>query len=218
MSDKIGKRLSEFAKHKGLTNNKLGSMAGMSSSQISQIIRGANFRVDKLVEITKVHKDLNIVWLLTGQGDMLLNNKSEYQKREDLNLLLKVSTNASFTINRTIKHLISNDLILEEEDLKRIKSFRDIVFMLQKKISTKQIINLTTKWDEDAANMLMQETMETLLAFHNIIDVIFEQYKIILEDNLLGSQAARLINYNGRNETISDDLTKINELLKETKK
>ena len=69
MKTTVKQRLIEYLKYKGIGQNKFEKMAGISNGYISNI--KSTPRDEKLTKILQVSPDLNRVWLLTGEGEML---------------------------------------------------------------------------------------------------------------------------------------------------
>lgn len=69
MERTVKQRLIEYLEYKGIGRNKFESMAGLSLGYITKLKNAP--RPEKLVSILHVAPDLNKVWLLTGEGEML---------------------------------------------------------------------------------------------------------------------------------------------------
>ena len=69
--EEIGHRLAEFIKLKRIGVNELGRMTGTSGAQISNILKGKKYGIDKLLVILDYFPELNCYWLLNGSGDMI---------------------------------------------------------------------------------------------------------------------------------------------------
>ncbi len=67
----IGERLRSFRTFKGETLEFLAEQSGISKSQLSNMETGSNFRIDFLFKLLDAYPEMNMNWLLTGQGDML---------------------------------------------------------------------------------------------------------------------------------------------------
>lgn len=70
MKETVKQRLIEYLKYKGIGQNKFEKMAGISNGYISNI--KSTPRDEKLTRILQAAPDLNRIWLLTGDGEMLL--------------------------------------------------------------------------------------------------------------------------------------------------
>lgn len=75
--ESIGSRLSQYLSYKRIGINKFGRLTNTSGAQISNIINGKNYGMTKLIEIIHVCPDLNMLWLLKGEGDMLVDSVGE---------------------------------------------------------------------------------------------------------------------------------------------
>lgn len=93
-------RLLLFLKHKGLKNAVFEKMMGLSNGYINSMRKGLGY--DKLEQISISFPELNIGWLLTGEGSMLKNESS--------------STSASFP-EETQNKKKNSDTSLENGDL-----------------------------------------------------------------------------------------------------
>jgi len=64
-------RLKQFIDYKEISNNKFAEKIGVSSAQMSHMINGSKFGIDKLLTIISTFPEINSQWLLTGEGKML---------------------------------------------------------------------------------------------------------------------------------------------------
>jgi len=69
--EQIGKRLGEFLTFKQIGINELGRQMGTSGSQVFNIMNGKKYGTDKLLAVLNLFPELNIDWLLKGEGKML---------------------------------------------------------------------------------------------------------------------------------------------------
>ena len=73
-------RLNQIIEDKGLTATKFAAMIGVNASTISHILAGRNKPgFDIINNIAKTFPDLNLTWLITGNGPM---NNSSAQKEK----------------------------------------------------------------------------------------------------------------------------------------
>ncbi|MEQ8168910.1 MAG: S24 family peptidase [Candidatus Eremiobacterota bacterium] len=106
------KRLKELREKLGLTQKELGEKLGMSWYQIKDIETGATKKLTPTIaKLLYYEVGVNPEWLLTGEGDMLINNKNKSPQIEDLNLVpeiqdlikdLKQATNKAINLNKLI--------------------------------------------------------------------------------------------------------------------
>lgn len=80
----ILERLKEFMDHKGITIAAFERSIGMSNASFGKSLKnGKAIGTDKLENILSVYKDINPDWLLTGEGSMLREERSEGIIHED---------------------------------------------------------------------------------------------------------------------------------------
>jgi transcriptional regulator with XRE-family HTH domain len=70
----VGKRLLQVIKAKKLSQNKLALSIGVSSGNISDIIKGKNSPSAKFLTLLSEQYNVNLNWLLTGKGSMFNGN------------------------------------------------------------------------------------------------------------------------------------------------
>ena len=71
----ITSRLEEYIRYKEISLNRFDASIGVSSGYTGKMIRNkASIGSDVLERIFKAYSDLNIPWLFTGIGSMILNN------------------------------------------------------------------------------------------------------------------------------------------------
>ena len=69
MDSTVKTRLNEFLKYLGIGQAKFAERIGVSRGFANNV--GDSIRADNLAKISKVYPELNIVWLQTGEGQML---------------------------------------------------------------------------------------------------------------------------------------------------
>ena len=72
MEDTIKARLTAYLRYKGINKSEFGRIIGVSNAYISSIRK--SIQPDKAEKIASSFPDLNITWLMTGEGDMLVND------------------------------------------------------------------------------------------------------------------------------------------------
>lgn len=82
-------RLKTFISSKNLTNTAFEKSLGLSNGYINSMRKGLGY--DKLEQLSNLYTDLNIGWLLTGEGEMLIssapNITSEPKSDKDIKIL-----------------------------------------------------------------------------------------------------------------------------------
>lgn len=76
--DSIASRLKQFMDYKELSNSQFADACGIPRPNLSQLLSGRNKKVSDVLigQIHKAYPDLSIVWLLFGEGLMLVTNVS----------------------------------------------------------------------------------------------------------------------------------------------
>ena len=107
MEKTVRQRLIEYLEYKGIGRNKFEAMAGLSMGYITKLKNAP--RPEKLVSILHAAPDLNKVWLLTGEGEMIISaveakpmrrsemkeyaitkNGTKFYEREDGKIVMKI--------------------------------------------------------------------------------------------------------------------------------
>lgn len=65
----VKERLAKYAKHKGMSNRAFSLSIGMSENYISSMRK--SIQPDVVNNIALQYPDLNVEWLITGEGEML---------------------------------------------------------------------------------------------------------------------------------------------------
>ena len=77
----ITDRLQSFMDYKGLNPNKITVEAGLSVGLISKSIKNKTGLYSETIEkILSAYNDLNPAWLLTGKGEMILNEELKHSE------------------------------------------------------------------------------------------------------------------------------------------
>lgn len=107
-------RLLLFLKHKGLKNAVFEKMMGLSNGYINSMRKGLGY--DKLEQISISFPELNIGWLLTGEGSMLKDENSN--SRSILVPTLETQINVSQQ-EKAVPYYMYKDLQEENRKLER---------------------------------------------------------------------------------------------------
>lgn len=78
----VKERLIAFIKEKGLSQSRFEKSVGLSNGFVNNILKGIG--ADKLQKILCVYPDLNSIWLLTGEGEMLKKDSEKPSHFGDL--------------------------------------------------------------------------------------------------------------------------------------
>ena len=114
-------RLKEFIKYKSLTVFAFEQRAGLSNGYVSSISKGIGHA--GLNKISENFTDLNIAWLLTGQGNMINSTGETWPSLDD------VGSDQNKTANN--KSIIC-EIIKERENINKALSRIDELLMLIK--------------------------------------------------------------------------------------
>lgn len=73
---KVGERIKLYLSNKNINTNKFEDEIGASGGFLANTIKGdREIGSGKLSKILNIYRDINPVWLITGEGDMLIENK-----------------------------------------------------------------------------------------------------------------------------------------------
>lgn len=67
----IGERMRAYLAIKKIGVNQLGRLSGTSGAQISKMLSGRSYNILSLLAIADVCPDLNVQWLIRGEGEMI---------------------------------------------------------------------------------------------------------------------------------------------------
>ncbi len=110
----IVSRLIAFRDYKNLSNSQFADSAGIPRPTLSQFLNGRNKRMsdDLTSKIHAAFPDLNILWLLFGEGNMLMDGNietSEAQKdRIDGNLITETPENKGDQLGEKSKNPVQS--------------------------------------------------------------------------------------------------------------
>lgn len=86
MKSTINQRVNIFIEYKGLSQKSLSELLGLKRQNITNWInKGTAIKNEHLTEIVKTFPELNAHWLLTGEGEMLLEkNPVNYPEDDEI--------------------------------------------------------------------------------------------------------------------------------------
>jgi repressor LexA len=135
-------RLDKFMIHKGLNDNKFTLECGLSNGIIGKArIRGA-LSQENISKILYRYPELNANWLFSGEGDMLIEDKSEAQMTSSSERLSENGVN--YRSNKDIVLVSieaiagfgSSDFAIQDQDIQalyKVPDFNNIDFMIRVK-------------------------------------------------------------------------------------
>ena len=99
MVNTVQERLIAFIDYKGITKNKFETLCGLGKRYVSNISRSISPDVVKKISLT--FPELNLGWVMTGEGDML--KKSSEPAQETISIpvdILRLNLNLTETIRQ----------------------------------------------------------------------------------------------------------------------
>ena len=106
----VKQRLIDYIKYKKISKIEFGRQIGVSSAFVTSIIK--SIQPDKIERITLKYPDLDIGWLLTGNGEMLKENNENKESKENINIstvpLLPISAQGG-SLNDFVISINAND-------------------------------------------------------------------------------------------------------------
>lgn len=71
------KRLKQYIDYKGITVSGFERSIQISNASFGKSLqKGGTIGADKLEKILKIYPDINLYWLITGKGEMIIENKN----------------------------------------------------------------------------------------------------------------------------------------------
>lgn len=138
MGENFGDRLRYFIERQLFMNIKeFEKKCNFSTGTIHRAIKnGSNIGVDKLEVIAKIHPELNIDWLLTGEGAMIDGNHTLSDNKN-----LEVNANINYKDNSDLITKLSSALLsLTENNKIRAENERIQAQALYKITETNQVL------------------------------------------------------------------------------
>lgn len=110
----VKERLIDFLNYKGISKSEFGRIIGVSSAFVTSMRK--SIQPDKVESIANSFPDLNINWLMTGEGEMLKATKGSgsSDSSADLSSLKQTIQTQSVAINA-----LNKAIELQESELKR---------------------------------------------------------------------------------------------------
>ncbi len=92
MNDRID-RINILIKYLGITKNSLALSSGLGPSNLNKMLGGEHSITDKtLHKICDAYPQINVEWLKTGEGEMIINNSNMQQNNNTGNTMMANSS------------------------------------------------------------------------------------------------------------------------------
>lgn len=84
--ENVAIRLKDFIEEMGLTNSQFADQCGIPRPSLSQILTGRNKKISDVIvgQIHHAFPNLSVLWLLFGEGSMVVQEDKEDEMDEDL--------------------------------------------------------------------------------------------------------------------------------------
>lgn len=113
----VVQRLNQFIELKGISKYKFYQKTGLSNGALD---KGDNLGSDKCEKIHYAFPEINLVWLLTGQGDMLINDRPstpvEIPAPDNNEASVYCTNELSMRFKQAYDYLLSNGFIAGNKD------------------------------------------------------------------------------------------------------
>jgi len=184
MENTVKERIKEFIKYKNISVRKFEILCNLSNGYINGI--NQTIMPNKISAISLKFPDLNTAWLLTGKGEMLLNNKSNVVDIEVQNKTTKNFTDLykdMIKVKRVVDMLDKNKYSDSYEDIcvnfDMINACIEHYSLLNK---SQYIINAADKKEMlKKAQQILNIENEALKIITPYKNVIYELFKKLLD-------------------------------------
>lgn len=120
-------RFLQYLNYKGITENRATIECGLSNGLIGQAKRGKSDLGEKATEkILNKYQDLQRVWLLTGEGEMLKNSEKKSLSKEEENTIT-ISREVFDQITKLTETVLSQQqaILSQQQTIKELIGKRD---------------------------------------------------------------------------------------------
>ena len=121
----VKERLVDFIKSNGLTNSEFCRSIGVSTGFISSMVNST--QPDKIERITLKYPELNVGWLLTGEGSML-KDEEQSQSTTTFSSKIELSSEAWDVIKKQAEAL----RIQSESNASKDRQMEELIGLLKK--------------------------------------------------------------------------------------
>jgi transcriptional regulator with XRE-family HTH domain len=139
----IKQRLKEFAKHKGISERSFCLSIGVSPTFISAMRK--SMQPDKIESISHHYPELNITWLLTGDGQMINQNCEQNTPIKQIGYTALSSNEEIAMYKQLIESkdrlidALERELKMQEKQLliadREMQTLRDLIASYQKQLN-----------------------------------------------------------------------------------
>lgn len=125
METTVKERLVKFLKYKGLSQKKFEETVGLANGYVNNIRRSVTS--EKLQQIVRCFPDLNKAWLLTGEGEMIRQEKESSTTINDQHTSVEGNSNqvnATSTLDKALDEIAAQRRLVEkaQEQIDRLIS------------------------------------------------------------------------------------------------
>ena len=119
----LGDRLKAIRQAKNLTLQELAAIIGSSHGYLSQVERNQKKPGSEILLSLKQHLNVNINWLLTGEGEMFIKNNEDIGPVDDITkkILLLLRDMDKEKKREVLKHIEKEKLLMELLEERRRK-------------------------------------------------------------------------------------------------
>lgn len=119
MDSTVKERLIEYIKFKKISKSEFGRRIGVSNAYISSMRKSMD--PDKIKSISLNFPDLNIGWLLTGEGEMLAQSSSSPSLEAT-----SVALSSEAILSKTIEMLAESNRVLAETNRRLVEKLSNL--------------------------------------------------------------------------------------------
>ncbi len=114
MEETIKERLVAYLKFKGINKSEFGRIIGVSNAYISSIRK--SIQPDKVEKIAASFPDLNVSWLVTGDGEMIKDGSVSQNAKGDYNTQIAGNGNNvnTTTLDKALDEIAAMRCLLEK--------------------------------------------------------------------------------------------------------
>lgn len=110
--DNVAIRLKLFISHLGLSFSQFADECGIPRPSLSQLLTGRNKKISDILvgQIHHAFPQLSVLWLLFGEGEMLVASRENPENREDLGDDISFTTDPDENFGENGQEVMNSDL------------------------------------------------------------------------------------------------------------